>query len=113
VHGRIERGERPPAAARRELFEEAGLRARRLYSVTVNPFYLPRQDTVQLALAFAAVVGPGAFTLGDEHRRARWVTFAAARKLLAWPRDRELLHHAAWLLRSGDAGPAEDVLLVP
>ena len=112
VHGRIEKGEPPSRAARRELLEETGLNAQRLYSITVNPFYLGPADTVQLAIAFAAVVDTAKFTLGPEHRRARWATFAAARKLLAWPRTHELLNHVAWLLRSGNAGAVEDVLRI-
>ncbi len=112
VHGSIEPGETPSAAARRELREETGLAARRLYSVTVNPFFLDRSDTVQLAIAFAAVVQSADFTLGPEHARARWTSFAAARKALAWPRTHELLRHVDWLLRSGDAGHVEDVLAV-
>ncbi|MDA1080844.1 MAG: NUDIX domain-containing protein [Gemmatimonadetes bacterium] len=112
VHGSIERGETPVQAACRELHEETGLTADALYSITVNPFYLPRTDTVQMAIAFAAVVGSAKFTLSAEHSRARWETFAAARRRLAWPRTRELLGHVNWLLRSGDAGAVEDVLLV-
>jgi len=112
VHGSIEPGEHPVAAAVRELREETGLAAERLYSVTVNPFYLGMSNTVQLALAFAAIVGPGKVVLGPEHRTAKWETLAAARRRLAWPRTHELLRHVAWILRSGDAGAVEDVLRV-
>jgi dATP pyrophosphohydrolase len=112
VHGSIEPGEHPVDAAVRELREETGLTPERLYSITVNPFYLGRTDTVQLALAFAAVVGRSAVTLGVEHRAAKWATFASARRRLAWPRTHELLRHVAWILRTGDAGAVEDVLRV-
>jgi dATP pyrophosphohydrolase len=112
VHGSVEAGETPVQAAVRELREETGLAPERLYSITVNPFYLPRHDTVQLAVAFAAVVGRAGVRLGPEHVRARWETFAAARRRLAWPRTHELLRHVAWILRAGHAGAVEDVLLV-
>jgi 8-oxo-dGTP pyrophosphatase MutT (NUDIX family) len=112
VHGTVEPGETPVQAALRELREETGLAAERLYSITVNPFYLPRHDTVQLAVAFAAVVRAARFQLGPEHARGRWETFTAARRRLAWPRSHELLRHIAWILRTGNAGPVEDVLRV-
>lgn len=113
VHGSIARGETPVGAARRELREETGLAADVLYSITANPFYLARSDTVQISVAFAAVVGTARFTLGIEHRRGRWETFAAARRILAWPRTHDLLRQVAWILRSGTAGAVGDVLLVP
>ena len=51
VHGRIESGERPEQAAVRELLEETGFSVIRLYSITVNAFYLHQTGTV--------AVGPG------------------------------------------------------
>ncbi len=115
VHGGIEMGERPEAAARREVGEETGLAVERLYCITVNGFYLAGRD-VQAAIVFAAVVGEGnappAFVLGPEHVDARWLSIAAAKRRVTWPREREALDHIAHLLRTGDAGVAEDVLRV-
>lgn len=110
VHGRIENRERPAAAARRELREETGLATDRLYSITVNPFYLLQTDTVQLAVVFAAIVDTERVTLGEEHDRCEWLSVAAARKRLTWPRDSESLTLATQLLRGGNAGVVEDVL---
>jgi dATP pyrophosphohydrolase len=110
VHGKIERGESPPDAARREVQEETGLAIERLYSLTVNPFFLVSTGAVELAVAFVAVVRPGDVALGDEHDAHAWLSRAAARRRYHWPRERESLDHIAVLFRGGDAGAAEDVL---
>ena len=113
VHGRVEPGERPENAALRELLEETGLSAERLYSITVNSFYLHQTGTVQLALVFAAVVdGAKPIMLGPEHSASTWRSFAEAATVLAWPREREALIHVQQLLKGGDAGPVEDVLRI-
>lgn len=97
----------------REVNEETGLSPERLYSITVNSFYLHQTGTVQLALVFAAVVSQGApVTLGNEHSEHRWCTFSEASALLAWPREREALVHVSQLLGNGDAGAVEDVLRI-
>lgn len=114
VHGSIEPGETPAEAARREVQEETGLSVERLYSLSVNPFYLHRQETVQLAVVFAAIVpADAAVLLGPEHDRYQWRTPLGATRTLQWPREHDAVRYAMWLLRSGDAGAAEDVLLIP
>ncbi len=113
VHGSIEPGERPAEAARREVREECGLIVQRLYAITVNPFYMHRTDTVTLAIVFAAVVAPDAeVVLGPEHDALAWRSPSAAIARLAWPREHQAVRYAMHLLRSGDGGPVEDVLLV-
>ncbi len=113
VHGSIGAGERPADAARREVREETGLAVERLYNLTVNPFYLHQSDTVQLAIVFAAVVTADAdVVLGFEHDDSAWRSPGAAAKMLAWPREHQAVRYAMHLLRSGDAGAAEDVLRV-
>jgi len=112
VHGHIEAGERPAEAAEREVLEETGLVVERLYSIAVNPFYMHRTDTIQLALVFAAIVSPAVPLLGVEHDTSVWRTPAAAAKVLAWPREKEALAYAMQLLATGDAGAVEDVLRI-
>jgi dihydroneopterin triphosphate diphosphatase len=115
VHGRIESGERPEAAAHRELREETGLTAERLYNVTLGGFYLHGQGVLALTVVFCAIVAAGASmpVVGEEHDTAEWLPFAAAYERCAWPREREALTHVVHLLRNGrDAGCVEDVLRV-
>lgn len=110
VHGRIEPGETPPQAARREVREETGLAVERLYALTVNPFFMKSTGTVELAVAFVAVVGQGKVATGEEHDAHRWLSRAVARRTYHWPREREALAHIAILFKDGTAGQAEDAL---
>lgn len=113
VHGRIESGEEPEQAAIRELREETGLEAARLYNVCVQPFYLHKTHTVQLSVCFAAFVTPGhPIQLGEEHSHYEWLTPDAALERFVWPRERLALREAIQLLANGDAGPVEDVMRV-
>jgi 8-oxo-dGTP pyrophosphatase MutT (NUDIX family) len=113
VHGRIEAGEEAEDAAIREVREETGLPIARLYNVTVQPFYLHASHTVQLAVVFAAFVDPSIdISLSPEHQVAEWLTVDAALERFQWPRERAALRDIAHLLRTGDAGPVEDVLRV-
>lgn len=113
VHGHIEAGEEPEDAALREVREEAGLEVARLYNVTVQPFYLHKTHVVQMAVVFAALIDePATVALGSEHQRWEWLSVADALDRFQWPREREALREIVHLLRSGDAGPVEDVLRV-
>jgi dihydroneopterin triphosphate diphosphatase len=114
VHGHIEPGESPVEAARRELSEETGLLAERLYNLSrVELFYQHRPDVVALVPVFAAFVAAAAEPrLGPEHDRLEWLGPDQARARFAWPRERRAVEDITVLFRDGHAGPLEDVLLV-
>jgi 8-oxo-dGTP pyrophosphatase MutT (NUDIX family) len=113
VHGHIEAGESPEQAAVREVREETGLTVQRLYNVTVQPFYLHKLATVELAVVFAAFVDRAhPIVLGAEHMHHEWLTPDAALDRYVWPRERSALRDILQLLKAGDAGPVEDVLRV-
>lgn len=113
VHGKIDEGEAPEQAALREVREETGLEVQRLYNVTVHAFYLHASTTVQMAVVFCACVdSTQPVTLSEEHQRFEWLSLEAASERFLWPRARHALRDIAQLLRTGDAGAAEDVLRV-
>jgi 8-oxo-dGTP pyrophosphatase MutT (NUDIX family) len=114
VHGHIEPAEPPARAAARELDEETGLVALRLYNLSrVEMFYQHRTDEVALVPVFAAFVEPDSkVRLGPEHDRFEWLTPAAARGRFAWPRERRALDDIETLLEQGTAGAVDDVLRV-
>jgi 8-oxo-dGTP pyrophosphatase MutT (NUDIX family) len=114
VHGHIEPAEAPAEAARRELAEETGLTADRLYNLSrVELFYQHRLDEVALVPVFAAFVTAGATVrLSPEHDRQEWLRPEEARARFAWPRERRALDDIGILLVDGQAGPLDDTLLV-
>jgi 8-oxo-dGTP pyrophosphatase MutT (NUDIX family) len=112
VHGTIEANEEPEQAALREVQEETGLKVDRLYSITVQPFYLPKRHVVMLGVGFAAFVQRTDVRLDSEHDKAEWLSVDDALERYHWPRERDGLRDALNLVGAGDAGPAEDVLRV-
>ncbi len=113
MHGHIEPGEAPETAAVREVREETGLEIERMYSITVQPFYLHATQTLQLAVVFAGFVAEmRPATHGPEHERSEWLSVADAMSRFVWPRERAALAEIVSLLGGGDAGPVEDVLRV-
>ena len=117
VTGRVEPGERIPAAALREVEEETGLGAADIEAFydldQAAPFYDERSDAVVVSAIFAVRVRPDAVPfMSDEHDGMRWVPAAAAPGLAIWPsyaesvrRVRDLLldpELARWFVLDGE-----------
>lgn len=113
VHGSIEPGETPGAAALRELAEETACVPERFYNLSrTESFYRHTTDEIGLIPVFAAFVPDTAVRLSAEHDAAEWLSIPAAQGRLAWPRERRALEDIQILLARGSAGPLEDVLRV-
>jgi type II secretory ATPase GspE/PulE/Tfp pilus assembly ATPase PilB-like protein/8-oxo-dGTP pyrophosphatase MutT (NUDIX family) len=113
VHGSIEPTELPHEAAFREVREETGLTVERLYHIGVQPFYIGSVGIVSLAVGFAAVVDETSrVVLADEHDGYEWLSGSEAIARFTWPRTRTMLSEILEILKTGDAGPIEDVLRV-
>ncbi len=115
VHAHIDPGETPVDTALRELTEETGLRAERLYNLSrVESFYRHSTNEVVLVPVFVAFVpSNGEVRLSEEHDQCEWLRPEAARIRVSWPRIRREINHALRLIGLGNAGPLEDVLRVP
>lgn len=95
VGGKIESGETAYTTALRELKEETGLSASRLWTVPyTNNFYEASKDRVNIIPVFAAEVLSQNVTLSKEHSAFRWATYAEALELLPWPAQIEGLRIA-------------------
>ena len=114
VHGHLESEERPVATALRELREETGFEAERLYNLSrVETFYRHTTDEVALIPVFIAVIaGRHDPRLGTEHDAFAWRRPDEAAKELAWPRSARAVEDIVRIFKGVDAGPLEDVLRV-
>lgn len=111
VHGKIDSGEDPESAARREVFEETGLEVDTLYSVTVHTFYLHSTGLIDVAMAFCAFVeGNESITLGPEHSEYCWVSIDEVGDHFTWPRAVEITREIKHLLSDKWIDTVKDVL---
>ena len=87
VSGRIEKREKAPRAAMREVREETGMLPLELYNTPLaNTFYDAARDAVNLSPVFAALVEASAVViLSSEHKAFQWLRRDEAISRLVWP----------------------------
>jgi dATP pyrophosphohydrolase len=93
VSGRVEEGEKAHEAALRELQEEASAVPVRFWVVpSVNSFYDPHRDLINLVVLFAAQLESRfEVRLSPEHSIFEWLPYTEARRRLVWPGQRNCL----------------------
>ena len=91
VTGKIKEGEKAYETAVREIKEETNLEIDKLFLVpNVNSFYNSDDNSTNLIPVFVSVVEEdAAVTISEEHQSYQWVSKKKARKLLAWPGQKE------------------------
>jgi dATP pyrophosphohydrolase len=93
VMGRIEKGETGTAAIKREIAEETGIAVDRLYtSGCCDTFFNSGANSIEIMPIFVALFDAAPeVTLDHEHLAYRWLSFAEAIDLLAYPGQRQAL----------------------
>lgn len=90
VTGKIEGGETAWQAALRELGEETGLRAVKMWTVDhVNFFYEALGDRLNGIPVFGVELGNGEVSLSDEHQAFRWCNIDDAVDLILWEQQQQ------------------------
>ncbi|MCH8327031.1 MAG: NUDIX domain-containing protein [Candidatus Marinimicrobia bacterium] len=89
VTGKLEKGEKAWETALRELREETGQSARRLWTVDqVNFFYEASHDRMNAIPVFGAEVADEEVVLSKEHDYYQWSAIEEAVKLILWGQQR-------------------------
>ncbi len=93
VTGKIKEGEKAFETALREIKEETGLSPQQLWvAPAVNSFYESKDDYICFLPVFAAKIdNTKRIKLSSEHSEFKWVDKICAKKLLAWPGQRDAI----------------------
>jgi len=90
VTGKIDSEEKPVDAAYRETKEETGLSPQKLWSIdTVNYYYDPKRNIMNLIPVFGMLVDTQDITLSDEHQEYKWLNFQSAKDKLLWDQQKK------------------------
>jgi dihydroneopterin triphosphate diphosphatase len=104
VAGKIEKGEFAWQAALRELKEETGLTAHKMFVADyVSKFYEKHGDRINLIPVFGIEVINKNVSLSEEHCNFKWLSFKKAQEKLTWMGQKKGLRVVNNMLNSGDA----------
>ncbi len=104
VAGKIEKNEFAWQAALRELKEETGLKAHKIFVADyVSTFYEKHGDRINLIPVFGIEVKNKKVIISKEHCKYKWLSFKKARKKLIWNGQKKGLNIVNKMLNSDDA----------
>ena len=90
VTGKIENSELIYKAALRELKEETGLKAEKLWTIDkVNTFYDAEENIMTLVPVFGVIVNSINVSLSREHSEYKWCVIEETIKLLPWEQQKK------------------------
>jgi len=94
VTGKIESNEKPIDSALRETKEETGLSPEKIWSIdTINYYYDPKENIMNLIPVFGMLVNTQTITLSDEHQEFEWLNIKAAQDKLLWNQQKKGLKY--------------------
>lgn len=95
VTAKIDEGEKAYETARREVFEETGLKPCELYvAPSINHFYNYMDDSINLIPVFIAEVDSDDVKISYEHSAFEWLSFDDAYGRIHWENQRKMLAEA-------------------
>ena len=104
VAGKIEKNELAWQAALRELEEETGLTAKRMFVADyVSKFYEKHGDRMNFVPVFGIEVKNKKVSLSEEHCNFKWLSFKKAHAKLTWNGQKKGLKAVHSMLNSKDA----------
>ena len=90
VTGKIEDSELPYKTAIRELMEETGLNAKKMWTIDkVNYFYDSKMDIMNLIPVFGVTVNSKNVIISKEHSEYKWCNINETIKLITWEEQKK------------------------
>ena len=90
VTGKIENSELPYKTALRELMEETGLNAKKIWTIDkVNTFYDAKIDVMNLIPVFGVAVNSKNVIISKEHSEYKWSNINETIKLITWEEQKK------------------------